>query len=938
MRSTVLKVILVFLVTQLSAFSQISLDLPINKSVFQRNNSNQAKLYIAGTYQNPVVTSIQARLVTPGTSTPISGFDWQIIKSNPSKGQFQGQLNNVPAGWYTLQVRLVNTSTVLSSSNVDRVGVGDVYLISGQSNAAGQLTSEVLPLTDFSEKSLAHNQYQGCGATFPNFADLSPITQTHKISGTGESSWAYSRLGRLIAENLNIPVAFFNGAASGTSIENWVASSNGNATTHPFLPGQQYCNGQPNAIGSPYNIFDKPLKYYPAIYGVRALIWQQGESDNFLNTSNANYSSRLTTFINKTRTEIGSTLPWMVCRSSFIDNTVDVNIINAQNSVINTVSQVFAGPTTDSYVAAGDRIDNVHFDTQGVSKFADGLYNSITVGNFLTSSTPIPSKVVPELSISILNGSVTLSAPGGYSSYKWVPGNNINANALGTSASFSSSSGTYRCYLTDANGNITMSQAVNVNNILSQQSLSSTFVDSLYLSSYTPFSIQNGLGPVAFDQSAGATLNEGDGSTMEINGISFSKGIGTHSGSELVYKMKTGFHSRFKASIGIDDDSFSNANVIFKVYGENTLLYTSPSLTHLSNALQIDVNIAGYSSIKLVVENNGGNISANQADWANARIIFDKPKNFTVSKFFPLCVELNWSADTDMNGIANYQIFKDDNLLTTVPAGTLNYTFTGLNESTSYKLSVKAIDIYGYQSPKVDTSIVTPQIFINYPSSQVCIGSLILPDYSPKGGTFSINNKPDSVTFSLDQNTGEILFGSDGFVQIKYIWGAGTSCEGFRTFYLGGLLKPNAPTIANIADSLINKGSSLTFNASACSGSYTLEWQNQSTNSSITVSPNDTTSYYAFCKNSTCYSDTSNIVKVKVIPDCPNSFSLVSTKDNLNYGSKSFYFNAAQTISATNKLINPTGASFKAGKNIKLNPGFEIKAGSVFSATIGGCP
>lgn len=931
MKNKVLIVILVFLVTQLSAFSQISIDLPINKSVFQRNNSNQADLYIAGTYQNSVVTSVQARLVLPGTSTPISGFDWQIIKSNPSKGQFHGQLTSVPAGWYTLEVRLVNTGSVLSISNVDRIGIGDVYLISGQSNAAGVDTVTV-PI-NYNEKVLSHNNYQGCFASYPNFAQLSPINTGHKISVTGESPWAYSRLGNLIETNLGIPVAFFNGGASGTSIENWLTSSNGGATNHPFT-NAQYCN----SVGAPYNIFNKALKYYPNIYGVRALIWHQGESDTFLNTSQADYTNKLSSFIAKTRTDFGSTIPWMVSRASYYEGNTSVNVTNAQNALINGANQVFAGPITDSYTSS-DRVDNIHFNNSGVIEFADDLYNSITVGNFLNSSIPIPSKQLPELSVTVLNGSVTLNAPGGYSAYKWVPGNDINASALGTSASFSSSSGTYRCYLTDVNGNITMTQAVNVNNILSQQSLSSTFVDSLYLSNYTPYSIQNGLGPVAFDQSAGSTISESDGSSMEINGLAYDKGIGTHSGSEIVYKMKTGFHSRLKASIGIDDDSFANASAIFKVYGENTLLYTSPTLTHLSDVLEIDVNIAGYSSIKLVVENDGGSVSANQANWAAARIIFDKSKNLSIPRRYRYCIELNWEADNDANGIASYQVFKDDVLQATVPSGTLNYTYSNLNQSTSYKLSIKAIDIYGYETPKVDTTVSTITFSILYsPNSQVCIGANILPDVQPEGGYFKINNKPDSVTFALTPSTGSVLFGSDGFVRLLYIWGEGTECADSSYFFLGGLVKPNAPTISNALDILINKGSSLTFNASACSGDYSLEWYDQSTSPSITVSPTDTTSYYAFCKNSSCYSDTSNIVKVKVIPDCPNSFSLVSTTDDLSYGAKSFYFNASQTINAANMLTNPTGATFTAGESIKLNPGFEIKPGSVFSATIGGCP
>lgn len=917
--------------------AQVSIDLPINNAVFQRNSSDQAKIYIAGGYLNPIITSVQARLVTPNTSNPISGFDWTIIDSTPSKGKYYGFLNNVPKGWYTLEVRLVNTGNVLTSSSVSRVGVGDVYLISGQSNAVGWLGVPVP--TEFSEKNITQNAYQSCGATYPSFATLSSITSNHKISITGESSWAYGRLGQRLADNLNIPVAFYNGGAGGSSIENWVSSSNGNGTIHPFN-GQQFCQGFPNAIGSPYNIFNKVLKYYPSLFGIRAIIWHQGESDNYLNTSSASYTNQLTTFINKTRTDFGATIPWMVSRASYYLGSTDANVILGQDNVISAVNQVFAGPTTDDYIAPGDRYDTVHFDTQGLYKFANGLFDYITGTGFLSSSVPVEPNLVPLVQINVNGNSVALSVPSGYASYKWVAGNDFNGSSLNSTNSYVASSGTYRCYMTDGNLNVIMSQAINVTNILTQQNISTTFTDSLFLSNYVPYTIQNGLGPISFDKSVGDTA-DGDGSPMLINSVPLSKGIGVHSGSEIVYKMPTGFHSRFKATIGVDDAVSSNASVTFQVFGNGTtLLYTSPVLTHLANAVNIDINIAGYSNVKLVVNNSGGVLASNQADWGNARVIFSKPENIILSKIYRKCLELSWTAANDLNGITSYQVFKNDVLQTTLPAGTLSYAFNGLTQSTSYKLSVKGIDANGYETAKVDTIVSTVAASILYsPTNQLCIGDNTVPESSISGGSYKLVSKPDSVAFSLiNSSTGEALFGSDGFVLMRYVWGFGTACADSASFYIGGIDKPSPPIVNLSTTSLINVGESATLTASSCSGSYTLEWFDQSTSGTYNSVPVDTSSYYAFCKNSSCYSVSSNVVTVKVIPNCPPTFNLNSPTSDLNYGSKIFNFKSTQTIKASNKLYSPTGALMKAGSSIELKPGFSVESGSVFSATIGTCP
>ena len=78
--------------------------------------------------------------------------------------------------------------------------------------------------------------------------------------------------------------------------------------------------------------------------------------------------------------------------------------------------------------------------------------------------------------------------------------------------------------------------------------------------------------------------------------------------------------TRFKASVGIDDEVGSNGSVVFQVFAGATQIYASPTLTGTSATVQVDVDITGASTLRVFVTNGGDNINYDHADWADARI------------------------------------------------------------------------------------------------------------------------------------------------------------------------------------------------------------------------------------------------------------------------------------------------------------------------------
>ena len=105
-----LKIIFLCLISSFIS-AQINITYPTSRAVFQRNNSNQSPIYIAGNYTT-FADKIEARAVAR-IMTPTQGIttNWKVIQLNPSNGYYYGTLN-VTGGWYDIEVRQDRKSVV----------------------------------------------------------------------------------------------------------------------------------------------------------------------------------------------------------------------------------------------------------------------------------------------------------------------------------------------------------------------------------------------------------------------------------------------------------------------------------------------------------------------------------------------------------------------------------------------------------------------------------------------------------------------------------------------------------------------------------------------------------------------------------------------------------------------------------------------------------
>jgi alpha-galactosidase len=130
--------------------------------------------------------------------------------------------------------------------------------------------------------------------------------------------------------------------------------------------------------------------------------------------------------------------------------------------------------------------------------------------------------------------------------------------------------------------------------------------------------VTSGFGPISLDRSNGGT-GANDGATITLNGTSFAKGLGVHAPSSIDLRPN-GRCSSFSASVGVDDEVGSNGSVIFQVWGDGKLLFSSGVMTGSSPTQDINVNITGRTDVRLAVAGGTDTMNSDHADWANARV------------------------------------------------------------------------------------------------------------------------------------------------------------------------------------------------------------------------------------------------------------------------------------------------------------------------------
>lgn len=278
----------------------MTLTAPLEYQVTQRSSRTKGKLVITGTLTEAPGkgTTLEARLSEGG---------WQKLKPKFEGTAFTATLDAPAGGWYRLDVRATRAGAVLSEAAVEHVGVGEVFVVAGQSNSANHGEEK--------QRTKTGNVVTFDGTHWQLANDPQP-----GASGGGGSF--LPPFGDAIATRFKVPVGFIACGIGASSVREWLPQG----STFPNPPTiesrvQKRADGLWECKGEAFAMLTSRMKALGP-RGFRAVLWHQGESDANQRDSTRTLASNLyhdylAKLIRDSRRAIGWDAPWFVAQVSY---------------------------------------------------------------------------------------------------------------------------------------------------------------------------------------------------------------------------------------------------------------------------------------------------------------------------------------------------------------------------------------------------------------------------------------------------------------------------------------------------------------------------------------------------------------------------------------------------------------------------------------------
>lgn len=359
--------------------ANLTLRSPKDFQVFQRHTTRAGSVVVAGNvwFINKIMPTnavLQARFTGNSLDGELPG-QWQALPFDARVQDFRGMLPVGAGGWYRLEVRLKQGGKVLAQYRVEHVGVGEVFVVAGQSNSGNhgsekqQTKTGMVASFDGSQWVLANDPQPGAsgggGSFIPAFGDA-------------------------LHEKYHVPIGVAATGVGSTSVRQWLPKGERIAnlptiTSHIVTVGSNRweCAG---------GLFDNLLTRIQQFdsHGFRAVLWHQGESDanqtlKDRTLSGANYRRHLEAIIKASQSRAGWKIPWFVAQASYhTPEDPGSDEIRAAQKSLWTDQLAFEGPDTDALT--GELRAGVHFNGQGLQ--AHGKLWAEKVGAHLDKALP----------------------------------------------------------------------------------------------------------------------------------------------------------------------------------------------------------------------------------------------------------------------------------------------------------------------------------------------------------------------------------------------------------------------------------------------------------------------------------------------------------------------------------------------------------------------
>ena len=348
----------------------IKLDLisPRDYQVFQRQSPGEGEIVIEALVESSArgaltnLETLEAQVLAPSADGE-KAADWKALPFDNRVRHFRAKLPVPAGGWYAVLVRLAAGGTTVAETRVEHVGVGEIFVVAGQSNAANhgeEKQRAKIPLV----VAFGNGHWQPA-------ADPEP-------GASGKGGSFLPAFGDAMAEKFNVPIGLVAIAEGSTSVREWLPR--GDAMAAPPDTGRNTILTASNSWVSTGELFNRILgveKQF-GVHGFRAVLWHQGESDSHEPPDRqippSTYRQYLQTVIESSRAAAGWRVPWFVAQVSYHspEDTGWPDLRAAQKSLV-TDGIALAGPNTDE-LGPEFRQNNgqgIHFNARGLKRHGE---------------------------------------------------------------------------------------------------------------------------------------------------------------------------------------------------------------------------------------------------------------------------------------------------------------------------------------------------------------------------------------------------------------------------------------------------------------------------------------------------------------------------------------------------------------------------------------
>jgi hypothetical protein len=287
--------------TRLYPQTELTITTPLDYQVVQRNHRGKGNVTLTGQITAALLEEKHTLEVR------IDGGDWRRTAVRWGNATFTAECELPAGGWYALDVRFVGPQGVVAAASVPHVGIGDIFVVAGQSNSAnhGEERQRVQ-----SGKVVTFDGLQWRPANDP------------QPGASGDMGSFMPPLGDALVARFGVPIGFVACGIGASSVREWLPAG----STFPNPPTiesrvRRLPDGSWESKGEAYKMFTSRMSDLGK-NGFQAVLWHQGESDaNQADTSRTLagnlYQKYLKQLIQQSRKDIGWNVPWFVALASY---------------------------------------------------------------------------------------------------------------------------------------------------------------------------------------------------------------------------------------------------------------------------------------------------------------------------------------------------------------------------------------------------------------------------------------------------------------------------------------------------------------------------------------------------------------------------------------------------------------------------------------------